>query len=279
MVDEVVKTIHYSKEKANPYEFSKYSHEIIKEFLDNRHSFVKDKKVGKLNILIDKATKFKYYFRKSRLSRYPFVYTKLVFHPFSSPHSPGAVLTTANMLKFNSFTLLVSQIWEHRLNLLSQLIRRWHGRVSVRYKSTPLGGKITLEIYTLKVKSKYNSYKKAGFFKVFTDVMGKLNMVKNKVTDLEFDHALKKVYRELKMGKWVRKRAHSDFHNLIRTGQLSREKIMAYLHYDHKKDSLEKELFKSEHKKSILKYFSLEGDIASSDVTELITQLKKQFLL
>jgi hypothetical protein len=99
------------------------------------------------------------------------------------------------MVRYNAYTLLVSHIWEHRLSLISQLIRRWHGRVKVAYKSTQTGGKITLEVYTLKVKSKYNSNKKAGFFKVFKDVVKLLDIKHRPVTASELDHGLKKVYR------------------------------------------------------------------------------------
>lgn len=100
---------------------------------------------------------------------------------------------------------------------------------------------------------------------------------KHTVSSLELDHAIKKVFRRLKVGKWIGKKAENDFFNLMRTGKLSRLKLLAYLHYDHKLENLHKELKKVEHKRSVLTYLNVEGDIKISRVENLISFLEKRF--
>lgn len=125
MIDNMAKKVKRQKNTAeNPYEFSKYSREIIREVISSKNTGPQIKNSSTLQVLaFDIKTKeylkFKYFFRRSKLTKFPFVYAKLRISIFSPFDVNSITEIKKNMLKHNAYTLIISQIFEHRLNLLA----------------------------------------------------------------------------------------------------------------------------------------------------------------
>ncbi len=80
------------------------------------------------------------------------------------------------------------------------MIRRWHGRVKVSFKATNKGGKVILEVYSIKIGT---LKQKKGFGHVWQDVIDLIDLEKNKIGEKELDLSIKRLFRKIQLNKWV----------------------------------------------------------------------------
>ena len=200
--EKIAKLHTQNKALVNPYQFSGFKDHIIREYLDNKNYKVSNKfesiqikNFKHKSQIYNNSSPFRYFYRRDKASRYPFVYTKLTFSFF--PGEIKSSLSSENMLEKNIYTLAISQIWEERLSFIQQFMTRWHGSIHLRFKPNLMGGKIYLEIYTLKVKLEASNGKKVGYFKILEDIFDKINIWKSKVTFEEYNHSIETIYRRL----------------------------------------------------------------------------------